>query len=514
MFHKSIRFRIQFWHSLLLIATTVGLSVTYYFYEKQNQLRLVDAQLHNHSVRFLPMTERHVLTSFSERFPRRQPRPGTNQRQGPNPNQDTDAPPRQPPQARQEPNSNRLPAPPPHVVNRDIRRPPHPNAPSGPRLDIEAEAAGIYVYIWDREHQPLYRTPNSPETFPPFPKIEPDQMKPVIMENEDQRAFVTSPRLGAVFLFAQNIKPLTKTFATLRLKLVGLNFIIIVVGISVGWLLTGRAIRPIHQINDTAKRIANGQRNKRIESSITDCELGQLADVLNETFDKLDHSFDQQVKFTANASHELRTPVAAMLTQIQLALSKDRNVEEYKEHLLACQSQAIHMRNLLNSLLDLARSDSGEIEFLLADYDLSELVVECCDWLETLAAEKNIILQTNLIPITAQIDGLRMSQVLINIISNAISHSPHSGRIRIETTKTQEHAIISVSDQGPGIPEEAKAHIFERFYRASKSRTASQGSVGLGLAIAKTIVDKHQGQIKAESDSNGSTFTVILPLER
>ncbi len=536
MFHKSIRFRIQFWHSLLLIITTVGLSVTYYFYEKQNQIRRVDASLHNHSIRFLPLTDRYIASKFPDRFPRRplgpnqqagpNQRPGPNQEVGPNqqagPNQQLapqhppgpNAPKRQgpPPQQTREDNPDQRRLPPPHARNPAFKGLP-PLDGRVPDLNSELESAGLFVYVWDRENNPIFRSSNSPEEYPPFPDVSPEQMKPTITQNENLRAFVTTPRFGAVFVFAQEITPLNKEFAALRIKLVGLDFVIILVGITVGWLLTGRAIQPIHRINETALKIASGQRNKRIDSSITDCELGQLAEVLNETFDKLDHSFDQQVKFTADASHELRTPVAAMLTQIQLALSKDREVGEYKEHLLACQSQAVHMRNLLNSLLDLARSDSGEIEFLLADYDLSELVLECCEWLESLAAEKQVELRTELTSVTAQIDGLRMSQVLTNIISNAIRHSPYSGRILISLTANLNTATIAIQDQGPGIPEEAKDHIFERFYRASKSRTAREGSVGLGLAIAKTIVDKHKGKIKAESDSSGTTFTITLPLK-
>lgn len=496
MFHKSIRFRIQFWHSLLLIITTVGLSISYYYYEKQNRIQLVDIALQNESVRFVTTADRYIADRFPEIFPR--PIPAPNRAGHRPPIRRPQGRPQGPNQGREQGRAQAVP------LSLDERE---------DLLNTFAESTNTFLYVWDKELKLVYRTRNASLTPPVPPTLPANVPARRFISNNETRSLITGTLIGATIGLSKDTRELEKSLKTLILTLIGIDILVITLGVSVGWILTGRAIRPIHLINETAGKIASGQRNKRIDSSITDCELSQLAKVLNETFDKLDHSFDQQVKFTADASHELRTPVAAMLTQIQLALSKDREVEEYKEHLLACQGQAVHMRNLLNSLLDLARSDSGEIEFLLADYDLSELILECCEWLESLAAERQVELQTKLTSVTAQIDGLRMSQVLTNIISNAIHHSPPSSRILISLTTDNDTAIIAIKDQGPGIPEEAKDHIFERFYRASKSRTARQGSVGLGLAIAKTIVDKHKGQIMAESDSNGTTFTVTLPLK-
>ncbi len=491
MIHKSIRFRIQFWHSLLLAATTIGLSVSYFFYEKQNRLLNVDNKLLSENAPLVPLTDRYL----SDRFPNLLPRPdnalGNGERR-----------------------------PPPHIGGRDSPPPPPreryplPIEQRQETINEMAESRNVFIYGWDRERRPIFQSANATIDAPPLPSLEFEPPKNKLLETAELRIRLTQTRTGATIGIAKDIRPLLKEVDLLRNKLIALDFGVIAIGISIGWLLTGRAIKPVHLINKTAKKIADGQRSQRIDVSTTDCELSQLAQVLNETFDKLDHSFDQQVKFTADASHELRTPVAAMLTQIQLALSRDRSVDEYKEHLQACQNQAIHMRNLLNSLLDLARSDSGEIEFRFTSYDLSELIMECYDWLETLAAEKNVQFETKLTPVTADIDGLRIGQVITNVVSNAIRHSPEGGRIDISLTVEDQFAVITVSDHGPGIPDEAIDHIFERFYRASKSRTSSQGSVGLGLAIAKTIVDKHRGAIYAENRSAGATFIIKLPLAK
>ncbi len=485
MLHKSIRFRIQFWHSLLLIATTAGLSISYYFYEKQNRLRLVDDTLHNESIRYVTMADRFVADRFPETFPRRS------------------APPRG--------EENR--PPPRHLLDREPGPPPSLEEREE-RLNEQTESTHSFLYVWDNNLNLVYQTRNATLTPPAPPNLLDKGNARVFLSNKETRAIFTRTLNGATIAIAKDTRLLQAKLDDLALALLAIDLTIILLGISVGWILTGRAIRPIQTINETAKQIADGQRNKRIDVSNTDCELSQLADVLNKTFDKLDHSFEQQVKFTADASHELRTPVAALLTQIQLALARDRTIGEYQEHLQACQNQAVRMRDLLNSLLDLARSDSGEIQYSFEDYDLAELIMECCQWLESLAEQKSVTFQTELEPINANIDGLRMGQVFTNILSNAIGHSPDQGRIDISLTRETDKAIITISDQGPGIPEEAKEHIFERFYRASKSRTSGQGSVGLGLAIAKTIVDKHTGKISADSDSSGTTFTIELPLTR
>lgn len=482
MLHKSIRFRIQFWHSLLLAATTVGLSVSYFYYEKQSRIREIDTSLHRESLRQLPLADRYIADRFPDQFVR----PSGN---------------------REDPGGGR---PPPR--RRPANGPPRSLSEREELINQNAIQADTSVYAWDHNSQAIFQTRNAPIDYPPLPDWQGAEQKPRFATIENVRIFINVTRGGHIIGFAKDIGFLDAELLQLKINLLGLDLLILIFGISVGWYLTGRAIRPIHRINDAARLIADGQRKHRIDSSYTRCELGELANILNETFDKLDHSFDQQVKFTADASHELRTPVAAILTQIQLALSRDRDTEEYKSHLLACQNKALHMRDLLNSLLDLARTDSGELEFKVASYDLAELIMECLEWLEPLVQEKQLTFETDLNPVTAEIDGLRIGQVITNIISNAIRYSPHSGRISISLTSNDDTAFIEIADEGPGIPEEALPHVFERFYRVSKSRSSTQNSVGLGLSIAKAIVEQHKGKITAKRGDPGTVFTILLPL--
>ncbi|MDQ8204102.1 ATP-binding protein [Pelagicoccus sp. SDUM812003] len=478
--HRSIRFRIQFWHSLLLVVITIGLSLSYYYYEKQNQLRLIDVTLQSVSVRLLPQVETFILRENRERFPPRRP-PG-------------DA----------------------GMASRPAPRPRLDRRPgiqtSAQEIAEELSDLNTMVYAWDRDLEQIYQSPNATELSPELGSFSAAPDRPNLYTVDRIRLFVTKTRIGMTIGFAKDISEHIADLAALRKKLVALDALIIFAGVFGGWYLTGRAIRPIQTISDTAKKIADGQRNLRISSSDTGCELESLAKVLNETFYKLDRSYAQQVQFTADASHELRTPVAALLTQIQLALSRERRQEEYIEHFQACQNQANHLKNLLSSLLDLARSDSGELEFRKADYDLSELVQECCDWLEPIAAKKEVSFTKRLAPVTARIDGLRMGQVLTNILSNAIRYSPNGETIRIELQQIEERARIRISDNGPGIPASERSRIFDRFVRASKSRSSASGNVGLGLAIAKAIVEQHKGSIQVESSQPGATFIVEFPL--
>lgn len=202
-----------------------------------------------------------------------------------------------------------------------------------------------------------------------------------------------------------------------------------------------------------------------------------------------------------------------MLTQIKLALARTRTLEEYQEHFQACQQQTVRMKELLISLLDLARSDFGELELNLEQQDLGELILECSDWLEPLAQEQEVSLETSLSPTVASVDGIRICQALTNIIANDIHHSHTGHSVSISLTQSNKNACISISDTGPGIPQETLPHIFERFYRSSKSRSSSEGSVGLGLAIASSIIKQHGGSINAANGGKGAIFTINLPVE-
>jgi heavy metal sensor kinase len=283
-------------------------------------------------------------------------------------------------------------------------------------------------------------------------------------------------------------------------------------GLGGGWWVSTRALRPIADISATAARIASGDLTQRIRTADTSSELGALAGVLNDTFARLHASFTRQAQFTADASHELRTPVAVVLTHTQNALARDRTADEYRESLAACQRAAQRMRGLTESLLTLARIDSGGLAEARVTCDLAQIAHGAIDLLRPLAEAEKVTLILQLSPVRCQAHIGQLEQVVTNLVSNAIHYDRAGGSVRIRTAAEPGFAVLSVQDTGEGIAPGDLPHVFERFYRADKARARSAGRAGLGLAITRAIVDAHRGTIQVVSAPGaGSTFTVRLP---
>jgi heavy metal sensor kinase len=287
---------------------------------------------------------------------------------------------------------------------------------------------------------------------------------------------------------------------------------VLAIGLAGGFWLATRAIRPIDDISTTALKISAGDLSQRINASDTENEFGRLAAVLNSTFARLEAAFAHQVRFTSDASHELRTPVSVILSQTQTALARERTAEEYRETLQACQRAAQRMRKLAESLLELARLDAGQ-KMKRELFDLSRVVRDSVELLRPLAAERGIEIHAALITVNCPGDAERIGQIVTNLVSNAIYFNREKGEVRVTVHVDNNTAFLAVADTGVGIPTEDLPHIFERFYRVDKSRSRVQGRTGLGLAICKAIADAHGASIDVETRPNeGSTFTLKLPL--
>jgi heavy metal sensor kinase len=302
-------------------------------------------------------------------------------------------------------------------------------------------------------------------------------------------------------------------FAGLRRSgwlLLGAGGGVLTLGLLGGWWVSTRAIRPIKDISATAARISAGDLAQRIPAADTENELGQLASVLNSTFDRLEAAFAQQRQFTSDAAHELRTPVSVMLTQTQTALKRERSGAEYRQTLESCQRAAQRMRRLIESLLELARLDAGQEQMKYLPFDLSLTARDCAEMIRPLAEERGVKMALELTPLRCVGDSDRVGQVITNLLSNALQYNRPGGEIRMRTQANNGTAVLVVADTGQGIAPEALPRIFERFYRVEKSR--SSGHAGLGLAISKAIVAAHGGSIEASSEfGTGSTFTIRLP---
>ncbi len=277
-----------------------------------------------------------------------------------------------------------------------------------------------------------------------------------------------------------------------------------------GWWLVGRALRPLDDITRTANKIAEGDLSERIDTRDTASELGALARVLNRTFARLQDAFTRQARFTADASHELRTPVAVILTEARGTLSRPRSAGEYQEALGVCAETAAGMGRLIESLLQLARFDSGEYLPHRRRTPLAPVVTSALDLFQPAAAQRSVRLSADLAPVDAWIDPDLIRQVIVNLVSNALVYTPAGGSVLVGLTAEAGTVHLRVTDNGSGIPPEHLPHVFDRFYRADESRTDQH--FGIGLSIVKAIVDAHGGRIRAESEpGSGTTIHLEFP---
>ncbi|MGW8227075.1 MAG: ATP-binding protein [Anaerolineales bacterium] len=291
-----------------------------------------------------------------------------------------------------------------------------------------------------------------------------------------------------------------------------------------GYWLADRAMKPVQMITHTARKISESDLTQRLHLNRAD-ELGELADTFDQMLDRLQAAFNRQRQFTADASHELRSPLAIIELEADRALERTRTQQEYEKALRVIQAENEWMGRLVNDLLLLARMDSGQIALHKERLDVSEITVDVVERLSPLAESKQIELKTGeLAEIYVQADRVYLTQMLTNLVENAIKYSSgENPQVLLETTRQVEQnlewALICVVDNGPGIPAEHLPHIFDRFYRVdpARSRPSDQeqddiiGS-GLGLGIAKTIVDAYGGTIEVDSEvGRGTKITVKLP---
>jgi signal transduction histidine kinase len=209
----------------------------------------------------------------------------------------------------------------------------------------------------------------------------------------------------------------------------------------------------------------------------------------------------------------LRTPLTVIHSHTELALNKERTPEEYRQTLEACFRASRRMKALVESLLVLARADAGKLELQTTSFDLGQLAGDCVHMVEPLTKEKQIDVETDLAPIEITADRTRISQLLTNLLSNAIRYNRTGGRVKLSVAREDSQAVLTVSDTGLGMTADDQKHVFERFFRADKARSRESGGSGLGLAISQSIVEAHHGDITFTSEPNvGSTFRVRFPL--
>jgi heavy metal sensor kinase len=281
-----------------------------------------------------------------------------------------------------------------------------------------------------------------------------------------------------------------------------------------GYLLARRVLRPLEQMTARAEGITPEHLNERLPIENPDDELGQLARVFNVTLDRLEKSFERLKRFTADASHELRTPLASIRGVGEVVLLRGGTPEDYRDAIGSMLEESSRLTRLVDNLLAISRSDAGQLQLQSAPIPVLDAMREAASLLDVLLEEKSqsIRIQGDEDAVV-QGDRLILRQAFVNVLHNAVKYSPKGGGIVIEASNGI-HVAVSVTDSGPGIPEEHRERVFDRFYRVDPSRSREAGGAGLGLSIAKWAVEAHGGSIKLDRRvraPGGATFCMEFP---
>lgn len=278
--------------------------------------------------------------------------------------------------------------------------------------------------------------------------------------------------------------------------------------------LAGEALAPVKALSQTAETISGQTLSTRLTLTSPYTEFQRLAHTFNGMLDRLQQVFEGQRRFVADAAHELKTPLTAMKGNFEVSLQRARSAEEYRETIFSNLAEVDRLTAMTKSLLTLAQFAGDRPPLVLQTLDLPPLVEEVVSELSVLAHEGGIHLQTEPEPVPPFLgDASQLKQALINLLDNALRHTPSEGTITVRVESHDRSIRLSVKDTGPGIDSQHLPHLFERFYRVDQARDRQSGGTGLGLAIVKEIVEAHGGTIHAQSHIGyGTTFTITLPI--
>jgi heavy metal sensor kinase len=300
----------------------------------------------------------------------------------------------------------------------------------------------------------------------------------------------------------------------LRAIALGISIALAIAAVG-GYLLARKSLAPVTAMSAEAREIGAATLGARIVVKNERDELGFLAITLNDLLGRLQRSFDSQRSFMADASHEMRTPVAILQGEADVALSRPRSSSDYRESIETMQKAARKLTRIVDDLFLLARSDAGSYPIVRNRFYLDELLSDCVRSMRSLADARRIALSCEAPPETILVaDEELLQRMLLILVDNAIRFTPEGGSVLVRAEPEARGCVIRVSDSGPGIRPEDEPHIFERFYRAERSRGPQSGrgsGAGLGLAIGRWIAEAHGGMLVLERGAEGATFAARLP---
>lgn len=290
----------------------------------------------------------------------------------------------------------------------------------------------------------------------------------------------------------------------------------LLVAVGGGYFLARRALAPVEQITRAAHQITADRLHQRIAVPNADDELGALAETLNRMIGRLEKSFAEMQRFTADAAHELRTPLAVIRNEAEVALRVPRTPAEYSRALENLLEEANRLGTVADQLLFLCRQDAGLLPPTLEDVDTRKLIQEVVGNMQLVAQERGVTLVLDdFTPCTLVSDSRQLRRVLYNLLDNAIKYTPPAGQVRVTSVADEYKLVVTVADNGVGVAAEHLPHLFERFYRADPARERDGSGAGLGLAICRSIVQTLGGRIIFESTvSQGSLVWFELPLRK
>jgi two-component system, OmpR family, sensor kinase len=307
-------------------------------------------------------------------------------------------------------------------------------------------------------------------------------------------------------------EPVADALGALRLIIVVALPVVIALLVVGGYVITRRWLKPLDLMVEEANQITADDFSRRLPVHNPNDELGRLAAVFNVTLDRLESSFDALDRFVADASHELRTPLTTLRSVGEVGLRRGRTVDEYREIIGSMLEEAQRLQLLIQRLLELASAEGGSPAAHRSEIKVDAYVASCVGELGVLAEFKNQQISVEAVPCVVHTDAVIFRQALQNLVDNAIKYSPANATIRVTVREVDGHVDVAVSDQGPGITPESRAHLMQRFYRPDRGRGRNSGGFGLGLSITKAYMRVLGGTLDYEpAVPTGSTFRLRLP---
>jgi two-component system OmpR family sensor kinase len=380
-----------------------------------------------------------------------------------------------------------------------------------------------YAQLWASDGRPLVRTRNLPSDLDlPSEAVSAAQRGTVGWATHEWRgrsirSVVYPLRLiGAahrvhLLQVAAPTEPIERTLS--EFAVLGMAMTILATGVAywMGWRLAGVALRPTREITQQAEAIEAGTLSERITAHADVIEFTRLVTVLNAMLNRLDRAFQAQQRFTADASHELRGPLNVLRGDIEVTLKRERSVPEYRETLERCREEVLRISRLAADLLVLARSDAGLPLEHRTEIDLHTLTAQIAERYLPLAAERNIRIHVTGVSTAVAGEVTLLERVVANLVDNALKYSSAGGAVHVDVQQDGGSGVVTIRDEGPGIPAEQVPYLFTRFFRGDPARPRADGS-GLGLAIAQAATAAHGGRVEFLGNAPGAVFRVTLPL--